>query len=82
MRKIKGFSYDPEKDKEVIEHINRQQNSSKYILNLVRKDMNKQEDMIEELVKKYIKKHLGKIETLQNDNEVDIEGIMNILEMQ
>lgn len=57
MRKIKGFSYDEERDKEVIEHINRQQNGSKYIWDLVRKDMEtgNLDDYIKNQVEEYLK---------------------------
>lgn len=59
MRKIKGFSYDPIKDKKIIEYIKKQQNQSKYILNLVNQDMNKDTKDIKLIVKQCIEEYLS-----------------------
>lgn len=59
MRETKGFSYDPEKDKDVIRHIDSQPNRSQYIWALVRKDM-KGSDIVE-VINRQIEKYLGNI---------------------
>lgn len=61
MRRVKGFSYDTERDKDVIEHIGKQPNQCQYVWGLVRKDMGKK-DNIKEIVKKYVE------EILKNKN--------------
>lgn len=58
MKKIKGFSYDTEKDKDVIDYIEKQPHQAKYIWNLVRDNMNQFDNEIENLVRKYIKEIL------------------------
>jgi len=81
MRKTKGFSYDPKKDWDVINHINKQPNGSQYVWNLVRKDM--QENDIEEIIKKQIEKYLQEINLPAgtksiNISKTDIEDILNL----
>lgn len=83
MRSTKGFSYDPEKDKDVIQHIDRQPNGSHYIWELVRKDMHN--GSIEEIVNRLIEKYLqrcelptGRLEKSIEIDEVDIKNILNI----
>lgn len=81
MRKTKGFSYDPIRDKDVINHIDKQPNGSQYIWSLVRKDM--KENDFEELIKKQIQKYLQErnlvtgINTISIDKN-DIEDILNL----
>ena len=58
-RKIKGFSFDPVRDKDVIEHLGKQQNGSKYILGLINKDM-QTEGLTEVLVREYVEKYMKK----------------------
>lgn len=58
MKKVKGFSYDTEKDKDVIEYIQKQPHQANYIWNLVRKDMQSNNDQIEDMVRKYVEKIL------------------------
>lgn len=67
MKKIKGFIYDTEKDKDIIEHIEKQPHQANYILNLVKKDMNKKNNEIEHLVKKYVNELLKNKENKQNN---------------
>jgi hypothetical protein len=83
VRKTKGFSYDPDKDKDIIDHIDSQQNGSQYIWNLVKADMS--ENDIESIVKRHIEKYLQGYE-LQVGKEnrtidVDINEISNILNL-
>lgn len=59
MRKVKGISYNPIKDKEVMDHIDKQQNGSRYILNLVKKDM--EVSNIDDYIKEQVDKHLKEI---------------------
>lgn len=84
MRKTKGFSYDPEKDMDVIKHINKQQNGSQYIWDLVRKDMKSQENNIEHIVKKYIEKYLKNFEIKKREDtaDIDVAGVMEIINMK
>lgn len=49
MRKMKGISYNPEKDNKLIEYIDSQDNGSKYMLRLVRQDINKQSTLYNRL---------------------------------
>lgn len=81
MRKVKGFSYDPVEDKDVIEHLNKQQNSSVYIKELIRKDM--QNNSIEEIVRQQIEKYLQELDISAgakgNGLSMDAEEIRNIL---
>jgi len=81
MRKVKGFGYDPERDKDVIEHIDKQPNKSQYILNLVRKDMEKNDNDLENLVRKYVEKVLKEknIETDTKNIDVTKKDVMNLL---
>lgn len=58
MRKIKGFSYDPKKDRDLIRHVDKQPNKSRYIWNLVKMDMERKNKRVEKLVVKYLKKYL------------------------
>lgn len=81
MKKVKGFSYDTEKDKDVIEHIEKQPHQANYIIGLVKKDMNNKNDKIEELVKKYVKEMLEdkNIELKENNNKISKNDIMDLL---
>lgn len=81
MIKVKGFSYHVEKDKDVIDYIKTKPNGSRYIKDLIRKDMSK--DSIEEIVKKEIEKYLkGKnIADKKVVANVDTQNIMDILSM-
>lgn len=82
MRKIKGISY-TEKDLDVIRHIEKQQNQSRYILNLVRQDMERKD--LENIIAKKIEEYLDKIELNKSDNskeEINTESIKDILNME
>ena len=86
MRRTKGFSYDPEDDKDVIDHLNKQQNFSTYIKDLVRKDM-KGNDIVEIInrqIEKYLKDFDYSKEPLPSRNEsfeVDSNDILSILNL-
>lgn len=54
MKKTKGFSYDTNKDMDVINHIEKQPHQANYILSVIRSDMSKPKDEIQILVKKYV----------------------------
>jgi len=82
MRKIKGFSYDPEKEKDIVEYINSKANGSQYIWSLVRKDMSNQEDHIENLVKRYIDKHLKGVDRTEDKNVIDVKDVNDILSIK
>ena len=81
MKKVKGFSYDTEKDKDVIEHIEKQPHQANYIIELIRKDMNNKNDKIEELVKKYVKEILKNknIELKEKNKRVSKDDVMDLL---
>lgn len=81
MLKVKGFSYDIETDKDVIDHIKTQPNGSRYVWNLVRKDMNK--ESIEVIIRREIDKYLEGVEIKSKERTVEInqEELMNILQM-
>ena len=66
--KVKGFSYHIENDIDVIEHIKKQPNEANYIIGLIRSDMNKIDNDIETLVKKYVKELL-KSKSIQFDDK-------------
>ncbi|MEY8416348.1 hypothetical protein AAK964_08600 [Tissierella praeacuta] len=59
MKRVKGFNFDTEADKEIIEHIERQGNQSDYIKKLVKNDMESTD--LEEFIKKQVDKHLENI---------------------
>lgn len=85
MRKIKGISYDTNKDSYLINHIEKQQNQSKYILELVRKDMESKN--IEILIEKKIKEIIGNIDLTVDKVEskldkFDTSGIGDILNIK
>ena len=82
MKKIKGFSYDTEIDKDVIEHIEKQPIQNKYIWNLVRDDMSKSGNEIEKLVKKYVEEMMRDMDIKKiEDNKVDIDSVMDLLNL-
>lgn len=68
MQKVKGFTYDTERDKEVIDYIDRQGNGSKYIWSLVKKDM--EENNVETIVRRILNEHLEK----EKKNPPKLEG--------
>lgn len=82
MRKTKGFSYDPAKDKDVMEHI-RRNGGSQYVWELVRKDM--KANSIEDLIRRQIEKYLqgmnrlaGKEKIVMDIDETDIKNILDL----
>jgi polyhydroxyalkanoate synthesis regulator phasin len=70
--KIETFSFHEEKDRDVIVFIqemkNRRQNASKYVADLIRKNMNKEED-IEAVIKRLINEAL-KDKTFDNNDSL------------
>ena len=59
MNKTKGFSYDPEKDMDVINHIEKQPHQANYILSVIRSDMSKQkEESLEAIIERCVEKLL------------------------
>lgn len=82
--KTKGFSYDPEEDMDVIDHLDKQPNFSLYLKELVRKDM--KNNSIEEIVKRQIEKYLQGMNLsagINNKNTMEISelDIKNILDL-
>ena len=83
MRKIKGFSYNTERDMDVIKHIEKQPHQARYIIGLVRMDMGKVSD-VELLVRKYVEEILKdrniNIDSKKVDNisKDDIANLLNI----
>lgn len=81
--KTKGFSYHIVKDADVINHIEKQINQSSYIWNLVRKDINKPDD-IELIIKQYVDKLLNNKNIRFNDKKennispCDIDQLLGI----
>lgn len=80
MKKVKGFSYDTEKDKDIIEHLQKQPNQSQYIWSLVRQDMGKDND-IEKLVKMYVEEILKSKNIKFDDKNTNItqKSVMGLL---
>lgn len=82
MKRVKGFSYDTETDKDVIEHIEKQPVQNKYVWNLIRNDMNKSGNEIEMLVEKYVREMLKDMDVKKvDDNNVDINSVMDLLNL-
>ncbi len=84
MKRVKGFSYDTEKDKDVIDYIEKQPHQANYILNLIRNDMCKKDNDIEILVRKYVEDILKdkSIKTTDNkNNKISKENVMDLLKM-
>lgn len=83
MKKVKGFSYDTEKDMDIIKHIEKQPHQANYIINLVRKDIQQNSNEIENIVRKCVEKILKdkNIEIKSNENSInknDINQLLNI----
>jgi hypothetical protein len=83
VRKTKGFSYDPEIDKDVINHIDSQQNGSQYVWGLVRADMseNSIENIVNRQIKKYLQDHEITAGSKEKDIKLDANEIKNILNL-
>ncbi|MTI47860.1 MAG: hypothetical protein FH761_08465 [Firmicutes bacterium] len=81
MNKVKGFSYDTKKHEKIIVYVESQQNQSKYIWSLVKRDMEKKS--IEEIVKKEIQKALSnmKLDIKKEEPKIDPSEINSILAM-
>ncbi len=80
MKRTKGFAYDTEVDRDVIEHIEKQPIQNKYIWDLVRADMNKSDNNIEELVRKYVEKILkDKNLEVNNKSKIELDSVMDLL---
>lgn len=82
MKKTKGFSYDTKKDKDVIEHIEKQPIQNKYVWDLVREDMNQTENKLESMVKNYVDMILKskniKFEG-KKENDISKDDVANLL---
>lgn len=59
MNKTKGFNFDTEKDKDVLDHIEKQGNQSEYIKRLVRDDMKR--NSLESIIRREVDRHLKEI---------------------
>jgi hypothetical protein len=68
VRKTKSFSYDEEKDKKIIEHLDKISNASAYIVNLIRADMNRKNTFSDEQKKEI----LNIIQQYISDNEISV----------
>lgn len=81
MNKVKGFNYNTEKHKHIIEHIEKQLNQSQYIWSLVEKDMNSEniEDKIERIVRRLLKDM--DVHITEKEKTIDISSIKDILGM-
>lgn len=68
------------KDKAVLEHLAKQPNQTKYIIGLIRKDMQGQENLTREMVIQIIKEYLGETRNNNSNNNVQLrQSIQNIL---
>ena len=82
MKNTKGFSYDTEKHMDVINHIEKQPHQANYIIELVRADMYKIGNDIEELVKKYVKKYCKEVDSKEaEDTGIGIDSVMDLLNL-
>lgn len=82
MRKVKGFSYDPVKDQDVMSFLSKQTNQSQYMWDLVRKDMSNND--LESIIKKHIEIYLSKIDLSQSSYssiEIDEDSVIDILKI-
>ena len=83
MKKIKGFSYDTQKDMDAIDHIAQQPHQANYILNLVRDDMVEKISM-EDLVKMYVREYCKEMNiSIKEDviNNMSMDSTTDILKM-
>lgn len=80
MKKVKGFTYDTEKDKDVIEYIEKQPNQSRYIWNLVRQDMNK--NSLENLVRQYVEEILKEKNIKLDQKSITKNDIVQLLNIR
>lgn len=71
MKKVKGFLFDTEEDKELLDHIESKGNQSNYIKILVKEDM--KSESIQELVRleviKYLEETAKKINKIGNTDQ-------------
>lgn len=83
MQRVKGFSYDDELDKDVIEQIEKQPHQANYIKGLVRADMYKKEgDDIEFLVKKYVEEILkDKKFKSYDEKSIELDSVMDLINL-
>lgn len=83
MRKTKGFAYDPENDKDIIDHIDNQPNRSQYIRELIRKDMkdNSIESIIQKCIERYLQNSKAAADLLQQSTNIDANDIQSILDL-
>lgn len=83
MKKVKGFSFNTETDKNLLDHLNNQPNQSNYIKELIRKDM--QDNSIEEIIKRHIQDYLENMDIKADKKEetvsIDTDEVMNILNL-
>ncbi len=94
MKKVKGFSYDIEKDKEIIEHLDNQPiNNSRYILGLIKKDMEK--ETVKDIIKAEVEEYFSQLnlngassksctpidQNIDQEADIDIDAINDIINM-
>lgn len=86
--KTKGIIYNPKEDQAIIDYMNDQlPNCSKYVLNLVKKDMKEQEkvnnieDTIMHCIEKFFKNKSIPMSGNSSDVKIDKDEIKNILDL-
>lgn len=70
------------KDKAILEHLSKQPNQTRYIIDLIRKDMQGQETLTKEMVIQIIKEYLRDYKSVDAAKDEQIEhSVKNILGM-
>lgn len=89
MRLVKPFSFDPDRDKDIIDHLEKQPNASAYVRDLIRADIESEGkqltlNKISKLLEDYIDKPSPSKETKiqpQMSNDFDTGDLNNIIDI-
>lgn len=68
--------YIQDQDEDVLDYMNKQLNRSKYIVELVRRDMNNQNQIGREEIIDLIKKYAGEIKNTSSDEENEVKEVI------
>jgi hypothetical protein len=84
LRKTKSFSYDDQNDKKVIQYLESMSNASAYIVDLIKRDMNKKSDFSEDqkreiynIIQQYIDENGITIDASNKKANSDIVSALN-----
>lgn len=70
-----------QKDADIIPHLKKQPNISQYVIRLIREDMNKNKETIEQVVLEVLNKHFKQNPTPPQKNKHIEQSIKNVLNL-